>query len=298
MSASELKELVELLTSRPAPPNASVAELRERFEKLGNYLPAPAQMRSEPLDANGVPAELVSVPGADPDRRVLYLHGGGYVIGSIDTHRTLACNLAEACGCPVLLIDYRRAPEHPFPAQLEDALSAYEWLLDQGHEASKLAIAGDSAGGGLTVSTLVALKQRGLPMPGAGLCISPWVDLEGIGGSMQSKAEVDPIVERGRLLKMAEWFLGGTEPRAPLAAPMYADLSGLPPLLVQVGSAETLLDDSTRLAEKARQDGVDITLEEAPDMIHVWHLFAPMLSEGREAISRAGAFLRERTGAV
>lgn len=253
----------------------------------------PENAQSEPADVHGIPGEWVSGRNVSGDGAILYLHGGGYVIGSIDTHRGLAARLSMAANARVLVVDYRLAPEHPFPAAVDDALTAYRWLLEAGFDASNLAVAGDSAGGGLTVAALIAARNAGLPRPGAAVCISPWVDMEALGESMQTKADADPMVQKAGILRMAGFYLGDADPRDPLAAPMHADLSGLPPLLIQVGSAETLLSDSIRLADKAREDGVAVTLEESSDMIHVWHLFAPMLSEGQEAIERAGAFITE-----
>jgi acetyl esterase/lipase len=218
----------------------------------------------------------------------------GYVIGSINTHRDLASRLSLAAAARVLLIDYRLAPEHPFPAAVDDATAAYRWLLSSGADPSHMVIAGDSAGGGLTVATLVALRDAGTPLPAAGVCLSPWVDLECSGESMTTKAAADPMVRRDGLMKMAEWYLAGQPPRTPLAAPLYADLSGLPPLLIQVGTAEVLLDDSTRLAERARKAGVTVTLEPWEDMIHVWQAFAALLPEGRQAIDRIGEFITQQ----
>jgi len=293
MSARELKELIGLLTSRPMPENPTVALLRERFEKLGQLLPAPDDAVVEALSAGGVPAERVSAPGAEAGD-ILFLHGGGYVIGSPATHRNLAYNLSKATGCRVLVLDYRLAPEHPFPAAVDDALAGYRWLVENGAAPGRLAVAGDSAGGGLTVAALVAIRDAGLPLPAAAVAISPWTDMQATGASIEAKAAADPIVEKSRLLEMARLYMNGADPRIPLASPLHADLAGLPPLLIHVGSAEILLDDAVRLAERARAAGVETELEVAEDMIHVWHLFAPMLSEGREAIGRAGAFLRRR----
>jgi acetyl esterase/lipase len=226
---------------------------------------------------------------------MLYLHGGGYVVGSIATHRGLAGRLSQAAAARVLLVDYRLAPEHPFPAAVDDAASAYRWLLAQGIESARLVIAGDSAGGGLTIATLVALRDAGVPLPAAAVCLSPWVDLEGSGDSVTTKAAADPLVQKDMLLQLGAWYLAGADPRTPLAAPLYADLRRLPPLLIQVGTAEILLDDATRLAEKATAAGVKVTLESWEDMIHVWQLFAPMLPEGQQAIERIGVFVQQHT---
>jgi acetyl esterase/lipase len=181
---------------------------------------------------------------------------------------------------------------------VEDSTAAYRWLLRQGMEPHRVVIAGDSAGGGLAIATLVALRDAGDPLPAAGVCLSPWVDLEGLGESMTTKVDLDPLIERENLVKMGRLYLGEFDPRTPLAAPLYADLGGLPPLLIQVGTAEALLDDATRVAEKASAAGVDVTFEPWDDMIHVWQIFASMLPEAREAIDRIGEFIRKHTACV
>ncbi len=301
MTTAELDFLVERLRQRAAerPDTPTVQEMREGFDELANFLPTPADVRVEPVDAGGVAAEMVAAPiadkAADGARSILYLHGGGYVIGSPHTHRTLAYDLSKAAGARVLNVDYRLAPEHPFPAAVDDAVAAYRWFLANGANPAMTVIGGDSAGGGLTVATLVALRQAGLPMPAAGVCFSPWIDLEGLGDSMDAKAEADPLVQREVLEWFAGFYLNGADPKSPLAAPLHADLAGLPALLIQVGTAETLIDDATRLAARAEAAGVAVTLDVWENMIHVWQLFAPLLSEGREAIAKAGAFIREQT---
>ena len=294
MSSEQLAALMTVLRERGKPENPTVAEMRARIAEVGERFPAPAEAEVTPVTVAGRSAEWVAAPGVDADRAVLYLHGGGYVIGSCDTHRNLAYNLSAASKARVLLLDYRLAPESPFPAAVEDAVAAYCWLLDEGFAPGRLSVAGDSAGGGLTVAALVALRYRGQPMPAAGLCLSPWVDMEGVGASMTAKEAEDPTLNHEVLLWFSERYLAGADARAPLAAPIYADLKGLPPLLVQVGTAEVLLDDSLRLAERARAAGVDVSLDVAHDMMHVWHLFEPLLDEAGEAIARAGAFLRGR----
>ncbi len=268
-------------------------ELRVVFEKFAAASPLPPDIKSEKVNAGGIEAEWISAPNAAADHAVLYVHGGGYVIGSINTHRDLMGRIARASGARVLGINYRLAPEHPFPAAVDDSVAAYRWMLAQGLKPNRIAVAGDSAGGGLAVATLVAIRDAKLPIPGAGVCLSPWVDMEGIGKSMESKAAIDPVVQREGLLGMAAAYLGGQNPRSPLAAPLYADLKGLPPLLIQVGEAETLLDDSTRLADRAKTAGVSATLEVWPEMIHVWQMFASFLPEGQQAVDGIGGFLKE-----
>jgi monoterpene epsilon-lactone hydrolase len=248
------------------------------------------------VEAGGVPAEWIATPEALHERGIYYLHGGGYTLGSINTHREMISRLSRAARARALAIDYRLAPEHPFPAAVEDSTAAYRWLLAIGVDPARLVIAGDSAGGGLTVATLVALRDAGDPLPAAAVCLSPWVDLEGLGESMTTRAEVDPMVQREELLQHVKAYLGDAHPRTPLAAPLYADLRGLPPLLIQVGTAETLLDDSTRLAERAKAAGVDVVLEPWDDMIHVWQFCAAILPEGQQAIDRIGEFIRKHTG--
>ena len=266
------------------------------MESMVGTAQLPAGLIRESLTVNGVPAEWVTARGAAADRAVLYLHGGGYVIGSIATHRELAARISAASGARCLVIDYRMGPEHRFPAAVDDAVAAYRWLLDAGYAPERLAIAGDSAGGGLTMATLLALRERKLPLPATGVCLSPWVDLTMSGASMTSKLKDDPMLSREPLAMMAGHYLGGADPRAPLASPVFADLRGLPPLLIQVGAAEVLLDDSTRLAENARAGGVEVELEVWPDMIHVWQAFAALLPEGQQAIERIGAHLAKRLG--
>ena len=292
MSIDQLESVIELLTSRERPENPTVEESRDGFERLASHVGGDTKASVSEVEANGVPGELVRSDEASTDSVTLYLHGGGYVIGSPATHRELAGRLSKATGGSVLTIDYRLAPEDPFPAPVEDAVSAYRWLLDQGHNPDSISVAGDSAGGGLTVATLVSLRDQGLPLPSCGVCLSPWVDMEGIGESMTSRAGVDPMVQKEGLVAMAGVYLGGAEPRSPLAAPLYADLSGLPPLLIQVGTRETLYDDATRLAYEAARAEVAVTFEPWEEMIHVWHLFAPMLDEGQHAIERIGDFTK------
>src|SRR5271157_3076774 len=224
MSQQQLNTLLQMMKAQPILEAATIQQQRAGFEQMTGLFPVDADIKREPVTANGVKAEWVSAPDADPGRAILYLHGGGYVIGSINTHRSLAARLSRAAKARVLLIDYRLAPEHPFPAAVDDSVAAYRWMLAQGLKASRIAVAGDSAGGGLTVATLVAIRDAKLPVPAAGACLSPWIDLEGLGDSMKSRAAVDPVVQREGLLGMAAAYHGGQNPRSPLAAPLYADL--------------------------------------------------------------------------
>jgi monoterpene epsilon-lactone hydrolase len=254
--------------------------------------PLYTETQFDKLTVAGVPAEWFRRSEAT-GRTILYLHGGGYGLGSIDTHRDLIARLCRASRANALAIDYRLAPEHKFPAQIEDSVGAYRFLLKEGVDPKRLVIGGDSAGGGLAIATLVKLRDDGLPLPAAGVCLSPWVDLEGLGASMDENARYDYICRRA-INQYRKRFVDDKDVRHPLAAPLYADLTGLPPLLIQVGSAETLLDDSLRIAEKARADGVDVTLRIWEDMIHVWQLFAFMVPQGAAALDEMGVFIRER----
>ena len=294
MADKEVAALRELLASRPRP--EAIADRRASFDAFVKVFPTAKDIKSEKVSANGVEAEWTAAPGADNGRVVLYVHGGGYVIGSLDSHRHLASEIARDVGGRTLALNYRLAPEHPFPAPIEDTLAGYRYLLAQGVKPENIAIAGDSAGGGLVVAALVAIRDAKLPQPTCGWCISPWVDMEGIGGSMTSLAGVDPMVQKEPLLEMARLYLNGADPRAPLAAPLYADLRGVAPLLIQVGAAETLLDDAVRLAGVAGAADVAVTLEVWPEMVHVWHLFHPRLTAGRRAIGVGAAYVRQAMG--
>ncbi len=250
-------------------------------------------VRNEPADIPGIPAEWLIPEGAANDQVLLYLHGGGYVIGSINSHRGLASQIAAAARCRALIIDYRLAPENKFPAAVEDAVASYRWLLSQGYEPEKIAIAGDSAGGGLTAAALVSLRDSGDPLPAAALLLSPWTDLEVIGESCKTVGWRDPLVSKGILKKYTRMYMGGKDPRDPLASPIYADLKGLPPLCIHVGTCEVLLDDARRLSAKAEEDGVSVDLDICEGMFHVWQFLSPVVPESKEAIEKLGNFVRD-----
>jgi monoterpene epsilon-lactone hydrolase len=271
-----------------------VAAGRAQMEAMTANPQLPEGATFDATEVGGVPAEWATVPESDPSKVVLYLHGGGYVIGSVATHRGLVSRIAAAGGTRVLSLDYRLAPETPFPGAVEDATAAYAALLEQGFSPENIAVGGDSAGGGLTFAALVALKDQGHPIPGAAFALSPWIDLEGLGESMQTKAAADPMVEKSGLLKMAALYLAGADPKAPLASPLYADLADLPPMLIQVGTAETLLDDSIRIADHMRAAGGTVELQQYEDLIHVFQAFAPIVPESLEAIEKIGAFLKSQ----
>ena len=282
------------LAKLPPSDSLTTAERRAQYERAEKAFPTPPDVKVERVNAPVAPAEWLRPPSAEPGRVVLYLHGGGYVIGSPRSHRHLAAAIASSAGASALLLDYRLAPEHPYPAAVDDATAAYRWLLDQAIAPARIVIAGDSAGGGLTVATLLALREAGVPLPAGGVCISPWVDLTCGGASYATKAAADPIVRRDGVEQMARDYLGATPPRTPLASPLFADLRGLPPLLIHVGSDEVLLDDAVQLAERSRTAGVDTSLEVYERMIHVWHWFLPMLDEAQTAVDAIGRFVRTR----
>jgi len=273
-----------------------LAELRAEYDEIANSHLLPNDVSYQAVRARGVSAEWVSGPKLRDNCVILYLHGGCYTTGSVETHRDLMTRLSIETSMRVFGLNYRLAPEYPFPAAVEDAAAAYRWLLEIGIDPARIAIAGDSAGAGLALATTITLRDERSPLPGAIVCISPWVDLAVTGASMESKAGDDPIVSREMLLGWGKLYLGDSDVRTPLASPLYADLHRIPPLLIQVGSAEVLLDDSIRLADRASAAGVNTTLEVWPEMIHVWHSFATILPEGRQAIERIAKFVRMQLG--
>lgn len=245
--------------------------------------------------ANGVRVCWIKAQGADDRRTLIYLHGGGFKMGSLTSHHDLMVRLSRAADCRVLGVDYRLLPEHCFPAPLEDVLAVYDWLLGQSFVPGQLALAGDSAGGGLAAAALLALRDKGQPLPASAVLLSAWTDLSASGESYQTRAAADPIHQRPMILALAEQYLGDDgDPRTPLASPLFGDLAGLPPMLLQVGDRETGLDDSTQFAAKARAAGVAAELQVWPRMIHVFQQFAEELPEAREAIAGIGAFLQRQ----
>jgi epsilon-lactone hydrolase len=269
----------------------SVAQMRADWEAV--FRPCTVAASYERVSADGVDGEWIAV-NAQHDKAILYFHGGGFRLGSVSSHRELIARISEASGCTVLAINYRLAPEHRFPAQLEDAATAYAWMLSQGLKSENIALAGDSAGGNLVLSTMLNLRERRQPLPAAGVLMSPWTDLAATGASYVSRAEADPIHQRPMVLALAKIYLGkDRDPRTPLASPLYADLADLPPLLIQVGDRETVLDDSVMFAEKARAAGTKVELQVWDGMIHVFQMFAAEVLEARQAINSIGIFLTE-----
>lgn len=296
MSVTDRAVLAALFAQQPMPAGTpNWAEQRAGIEAMGAMLPPVEGFEAVPATLGGIDGEWTRGKHVKrSDAAVLYLHGGGYAIGSPKSHRHLVGALSIDSGLPIFSADYRLAPENPFPAAVDDAVAAYRGLLDSGIAPAKLAVSGDSAGGGLTVAMLVAARDKGLPMPACAVPISPWVDLSQGGESFRSRAKRDPIVTREGIDVMAAAYLGGADPKTPLASPVFADLKGLPPLLIQVGTEEALYDDALALKARAEAAGVEVSFESWGGMIHVWHAFHPILSEGRDAIARIGAYLKSR----
>ncbi|MHA1645307.1 MAG: alpha/beta hydrolase [Candidatus Freyarchaeota archaeon] len=295
MVSKEMEMVINLLREYQASQKEpSVEDTRKGLEQLASLSKLPEDVKCEPIDAGGVPAEWITTPEAEARYAILYLHGGGYVAGSIKTHRDLASRISRTSKARVLLIDYRLAPEHPFPAAVEDVTTAYRWLVSAGGiEPNNLIVTGDSAGGGLTVASLVNLRDEGDTLPAGAVCLSPWTDLACTGETLRSKAEVDPFITPEGIEFMARVYLKDADPKNPLASPLYADLKGLPPMLIQVGTSEILLDDSLRLADRAKAAGVNVELDVWEDMIHVFAAFAAFAPEGRQAIERIGEFVKK-----
>jgi epsilon-lactone hydrolase len=291
IASHQLETIRALLTSKPRP--AGWSERRQRLDEVGSVWPVAKDITLAPADMGGVPGEWSSAPGCDPAHVLMFLHGGGYCSGSIRSHRRMATEAGRAGASRTLAVGYRLAPEHPFPAALDDALTAWQFLRGQGVPACNIAVGGDSAGGGLTVALLTRLKEAGEELPACAWLVSPWTDLTMSGASMISKDAVDPLLHRAYLEELAAAYVpAGMDRSDPRLSVLFADLRDLPPMLVQVGSAETLLDDALRLTAKAGECGVFVTLEVWPDMIHAWHLWNARLPEGRRALGNAGAFLQ------
>jgi epsilon-lactone hydrolase len=288
---SEIDAIRALLSSRSRP--LGWTERRQRLDEIGSYWPAADDVEFEAVDVDGVPGEWSIVRGSDVSRALLYLHGGGYCSGSIVSHRRMVTEAGRAAGVRTLAIAYRLAPEHPFPAALDDALTAWRFLRDHGIAAAHIAIGGDSAGGGLTLALANRLRESKKELPGCMWLVSPWTDLTLSGATLMTNDAADPIIHRSYLVELADAYVpAGMARTDPRLSVLYADLKGLPPMLVQVGSAETLLDDSTRLAAAAGAAAVRVTLEIWPHMIHAWHLWNAHLEPGRQALASAGAFIR------
>ncbi|MCP2635487.1 alpha/beta hydrolase [Microbacterium sp. HD4P20] len=270
-------------------------ERRARIAEVGGAWPLADDIELEAVDAGGVPAEWSRAPGAGTAGVLLFLHGGGYCSGSIVSHRTMAAEAGRAAGLPTLAVDYRLAPEHPFPAAIDDATTAWEWLVAEGHRPGEIIVGGDSAGGGLSLALWQRLQRSGRSGPAGLWLVSPWTDLTLSGASMDDNDAVDPLLHRAYLAELAAAYLPADVPRDdPRVSPLFADLTGLPPTLVQVGTDETLLDDAVRLARAAAAAGADIQLHAFPRMIHAFPLWNAVLADARRALTEFGDFARAR----
>jgi acetyl esterase/lipase len=291
MAQSEIEAVRALLSSKPRP--VGWPERRRRLDDVGSVWPVADDVKLAAIDVGGVPGEYSIVPGSDTSRILLFFHGGGYCSGSIVSHRRIVSEAGRAAGVRTLAIGYRLAPEHPFPAAYEDVLTAWHFLRNQGISAARIAVGGDSAGAGLALGLIGQLRDGNQELPACGWLVSPWTDLTMSGSTLATKDAVDPLIHKGYLNELANAYLpAGMDRNDPRVSPLYADFRGFPPTLIQVGSAETLLDDSTRLAAVAGEADVPVTLEIWPHMIHAWHLWNAHLEPGRRALVSAGAFIR------
>jgi acetyl esterase/lipase len=287
---SEIDAIRALLSAKPRP--VGWAERRARIEEVGAAWPIADDIRLEPVDLGGVPGEFSLAPGSDALRVLMFFHGGGFCSGSIKSHRRMVTEAGRAARMRTLAVQYRLAPEHPFPAAHEDALTAWRYLRAQGIAAEHIAVGGDSAGGNLTICLINALRAAGEAGPACAWLASPWTDLTMSGASLAAKDAVDPLIHKGYLEELASAYAGARDRRDPTISPLFSDLRGFPPTLVQVGSAETLLDDAVRFAESAGLADVAVTLEVWPHMIHAWPMWNAKLADGRRALEQAGAFVR------
>lgn len=276
-------------------PETTLDQMRKDWDDVFTKFPCPVGAKCENVDAGGVPALRVTAAGAASDRAILFLHGGGYVFGSSRSHKDLGEYLSKAAKAQVFLLDYRLAPEHPFPAAIDDAIAAYRWLIESGFKPERMAVCGDSAGGGLCAATLMSIRDHKLPMPACAVPLSPWADLECTSETFVTKAAVDPMVQREMTSNLAGMYAPG-KLKDPRVSPLNGDFRGLPPLLIQVGDRETLLGDSLRMEALAKKAGVPVTLEVEPGQIHVFQIFASRLDEGAAAIERMGRFILRHTG--
>ncbi len=274
----------------------TIEQTRRRAAAAERLVPAPPRdTQTLAVDAGGVDARWITTPVSDWSRHILFLHGGGFIIGSSSLYRHFTWRIASAARARVLSVDYRLAPEHPFPAALDDAVAAYRWLLADGADPQRIAVVGDSAGGGLAFSLMLRLRDEGGPLPAAAAALSPWTDLALSGASFRLNDSADPLINAEQVRQLVDYYLAGADPRMPYASPLYGRPEGLPPTLIQVGSDEVLRDDAVRMADGMRAAGCRVELEIWPHMPHVWHLFAPVMPEARRAIERVGEFIQQTT---
>lgn len=277
--------------------NTSIPRLRQEAEKTSKLFgKLPDQIEISPITIDGLSAEWILPPHAKKDKVILYFHGGGYVMGSCQAHRSIVAKFVKGSGIGALLFGYRLAPEHPFPAAIEDSVAVYRWLLAQGVSPFHIVFIGDSAGGGLCLATLIALRDLSIPLPAAAVALSPWTDLKNTGESLKTKAKVDPLTWAESWTVFSHYYVKDNDPCLPWISPLYGDLHGLPPILIHVGEDEVLLDDSTRFAEKAKDAGVDITLKVWEGMFHCFPACAPLFPEARQAMDEICNFIKTHVG--
>jgi epsilon-lactone hydrolase len=293
MSSLESQQIRAGFTKNPTPDQRPIEIQRREWEESALRTALPSGAVVETLTIDGIPCERVTWGSVDENKILLHIHGGGFSAGSPRTHRNLAARLSRASGLPLLLPEYRLAPENPFPAGVEDVIRVYRWLLKNGTAPDQIVFIGDSAGGGLVMSTLLTLRESGDPLPAAAVLISPMLDMSLTGESLSSRAALDPLNTPGDLQNAIHYYIGADDPKNPIASPIYADLGGLPPLLIHVGDHEILLSDSVRIAERAQSAGVEIQLDIWPEMWHVFHAWADM-PEANQAVDQIGAWIRAR----
>jgi monoterpene epsilon-lactone hydrolase len=297
MASNELREVVKTMREQDgiAAAGLSLEERRAAMTMMQGNLPMPDDISMQEVDIDGVPGRWISVTGVRDDAVILYFHGGGYVMGSLDTHQELMGRLSRSCDARVLGVDYRLAPEAPYPAAVEDAVKSYRWLLDQGVPSDRVMLAGDSAGGGLAFAAMLFLRDAGDPLPAGAITFSPWADLTSSGESMLTRADADPMVTRDVVDELSAHYHADVDPAEPLISPVFADLTGLPPLLIQVGDAEVLLDDAARLADNARKVSCSVEYHVFDEAFHVFQS-VPIIPEAAEALAEAGEFFKAHVG--
>ena len=295
MVSKEMENVISMLKGfQESAGEITIVKVREGMDQLGKMGKLPKDVKCKPVIAGSVPAEWITTPNSENQKVVLYLHGGGYVAGSIASYRDLVARISRVSKARILILEYRLAPEFPFPNALEDSVAAYKWLVStENIDPNNIIIAGDSAGGGLTLATVIKLRNEGFSLPVALVCLSPWTDLAGTGESLKTNREIDPFISIEMFEISVRNYLGTTDPFNPLASPLYADLQGLPPLLIQVGTSEVLLDDSVRFAKRAKDSGVDVRLKIWKDMIHIFAIFAIFTPESRQGIEQIGEFIQQ-----
>ena len=291
MSTEQQQALDAILRQTAFPADSDVAELRRLLRELTSAQPLPAGVTVTAAELGGVPAAEITIDGTEPRHVVLYFHGGVYVLGDAVSAAGLAAQIGRRTDATVISVDYRLAPEHPYPAAVDDALAAYQALLDNGTAPSDIAFAGESAGGGLAIATLVSARDHGLPLPAAAYVMSPYADLTLAGTTMDTKSKADPLLSRENLQARIPDYTAGHDPALALISPIFADLTGLPPLIIQAGTHEVLLDDAVRLARQAATADVAVTLDITPGVPHVFQAYSPILDEAATALDRAGQLL-------